>query len=178
MRIGVISDTHDRLANAAAALSLFARQRVGLVIHCGDWKSIACAAFIAERAAVLRLPVRGVLGNNDHDVTGFLRYALAAPGDFGLQEGVLEFVVSGVRVAAYHGHHKPTLNRLRNGTDYDIVLLGHTHKPLVEPLAEKLLVNPGSTAFAIPRKRDWQPSAAIVDTGTRTADILYFADNR
>jgi len=37
MLIGVISDTHDRLPQIDAALSLFARRKVEALVHPGDF---------------------------------------------------------------------------------------------------------------------------------------------
>lgn len=165
MKLGVISDTHDKLATIDLALEYFAEQRVGLVVHCGDWKSLSAVVYFANKAYEYHLPVVGLLGNNDLDVTGFLNYAKIAPGNFTLQEGVFELALSNnKRLLAYHGHHKPTLRKVL-ASNAAVILLGHSHKPLIEQLPDKLIVNPGSTAFAIPRRKDWRPSVAIVDTG-------------
>ncbi|HSH55293.1 MAG TPA: YfcE family phosphodiesterase [Candidatus Limnocylindrales bacterium] len=171
MKLGVLSDTHDKLENAAAALDYLAAQNVELLAHCGDWKSLSTLHSIAERAHTLRLPLLGVLGNNDLDTTGFLALVQSLPGDMQLQSGVLSYVCQGTRIAVYHGHHKPTLNRLRQSQDWNILLLGHTHKPLITQEPGRLIVNPGSTAFAIPRSRDWQPTVALVDTERIQASI-------
>lgn len=176
MLIGVISDTHDKLEITARALEYFATQGAELVVHCGDWKSLSAARFVAQRAADLRLPVRGVLGNNDHDVLGFLHFSHMAPGDFQLYEGVYEIELpDGKTISAYHGHHAPTLRKLRESPDIDILFLGHTHKAKIEQAGDKLIVNPGSVAFHIPRRADWQPSIALVDTDVPRAKIIYLS---
>src|SRR6056297_2121144 len=61
MRIGVVSDTHDDLAAVEAAVSLFDREGVDAVVHCGD--------FVAP-SSVTPFDVDGVdfyavRGNND-----------------------------------------------------------------------------------------------------------------
>lgn len=174
MRLGLISDTHDKYPTLELALQYFHDQQVELVIHCGDWKSVETAARFAELAAAHRLPVRGVLGNNDFDVGGFLDYARTAPGDFELHEAVYTTPLSAdTYLAAYHGHHKPTLRRLVADEACSILLLGHSHKPLIERTGSRLVVNPGSTAFAIPRSKTWRPSVAIVDTVAPAAELAY-----
>lgn len=173
MKIGVISDTHDKLATIDLALEYFAEQQVELVVHCGDWKSLSAVVYFANKAHEYRLPVRGVLGNNDLDVTAFLQYANIAPGDFTLQEGVFELPLSnGKQLLAYHGHHKPTLRKVV-ASEPQILLRGHSHKPLIEQTANTLSVNPGSTAFAIPRNKEWRPTVALVDTDKNEAAIHY-----
>ncbi len=37
MRLGVVSDTHDRMVAIHAAVDLFERESVDAVIHCGDF---------------------------------------------------------------------------------------------------------------------------------------------
>lgn len=175
MKIGVISDTHDKLATIDAAFELFTAERVDVVVHCGDWKSLAVVHYFAEKATALKLPVKGVLGNNDTDSDAFLAYAAIAPGDFELSEGLLEIPDGEQTIAVYHGHHAPTLRRIRTDPRFRIVLLGHTHKPKIEEETDRLMVNPGSTAFAIPRRKDWLPTVAIVDTRTCTAELRVLA---
>ena len=170
MIIGVVSDTHDNNATIDRAITRFKSNGVGLIIHCGDWKSVETAAYFASVAS--GTPVRGVLGNNDLDVPGFLKCSADAPGDFELFEGVYESDVQSRSITAYHGHHKPTLRTVR-GSGAEIILLGHTHKPLIERTDTSLIVNPGSTAFAIPRSKIWRPSVAIVNTAKLTAEIVY-----
>ncbi len=173
MHLGIISDTHDRLESISRALEFFAQQRVDIVLHCGDWKSLSTMTYLAQKARSLALPVRGVLGNNDTNVTGFLQLSRRLPGDLEVQEGVMELSLDGKNIAVYHGHHKPTLRSLLADTNYDIICLGHTHKPMIEKSPKQLIINPGSTAFSIPRSKTWQPSVAIVRADTMTADIAY-----
>jgi putative phosphoesterase len=172
MLIGLISDTHDKLPGIDTALDLFKSAGAGLVVHCGDWKSLATVRYFAEKAADLNLPVRGVLGNNDRETASFMDFAETAPGDFRLEEGISEFETGGRLVAVYHGHHRPTLSAVRSEA-YDIICLGHTHKPIIEHSGPALIVNPGSTAFSIPRSAAWRPSVAVLDTDTLTAEIIY-----
>jgi putative phosphoesterase len=175
-KIGLISDSHDKLATIDEALKYFKTQQVDLIIHCGDWKSLTTVEYFASKAACLSLKVRGVLGNNDRDVAGFLQTAATAPGDFELYVGIYQLALDdGSLLAAYHGHHKPTLRRVLNNKAYSVVALGHTHKPRVDFTNGKLVVNPGSTAFAIPRSKSWQPSVAIVTVSSAkiSTEITY-----
>ncbi len=173
MLLGIISDTHDRLAAIDEALRFFAFKNVDTVVHCGDWKSLSTLIYFIEQAAELQLPVRGVLGNNDLDVDGFKAYMLNAPGDAQVIEGVMSMNLDGLSINMYHGHHAPTLRKVRSMDTADILFLGHTHKPLIERVSKKLIVNPGSTAFAIPRSKQWKPSVALMDVDTMTASIEY-----
>ncbi len=173
MRLGIISDTHDRLSAADRALEYLAELRIDMLVHCGDWKSLSTLNFISQKVQSLNVPLRGVLGNNDADMAGFLQLARTLPGDIEIIEGILRLGCDGKLAAVYHGHHKPTLRKLMADESWDILLLGHTHKPYIEQSGRKLIVNPGSTAFAIPRRTGWQPSVAVVDTDTMKAEIAF-----
>jgi putative phosphoesterase len=172
MKIGIMSDTHDKLAGIDGAFEIFEAQKVGLVLHCGDWTKLDTVKYLAQRAEKTGLPIKGVLGNNDRDIEPFLEFA-ASQQYLDLTEGVLHMVVKGCKIAVYHGHHQPTLRRLLL-EPVDLLCLGHSHKPRYDRLDPKVIVNPGSTAFAIPRSKSWQASVAIYDTDTREAEFYYF----
>lgn len=164
MIVGVISDTHDVLANTAAVFELFAAHNVETVIHCGDWKSPATVVALQALAERYAMVLHGVIGNNDHDVAAFKA--------LGLHEGVFRFTLDDKKCAAYHGHHAPTLRALKLESN-DVVFLGHTHKPKIETLNGQLMINPGSTAFAIPRSKTWLASVATYNTETHNAELHY-----
>ncbi|HSH17905.1 MAG TPA: metallophosphoesterase [Candidatus Saccharimonadales bacterium] len=172
MKIGIISDTHDRAAGIDGAFEVFTAQNVALVLHCGDWAKPDTAAYFADKAGQAGIPATGVLGNNDREVAAFLELAKQQK-DLQLHEGILRLELAGRRIAAYHGHHKPTLNNLLV-EDMDLLCLGHSHKPRYDRLDNKVVINPGSTAFAIPRSRTWRASVAVYDTGTHEAEFIYF----
>jgi putative phosphoesterase len=172
MKIGIISDTHDKLPAINAAFKVFQHEKVLLVVHCGDWKSLSTLEYVITKAQVTNIPVRGVLGNNDAENEAFLQLARSFSKYISLTEGVDEFEAEGKKIAAYHGHHAPTLRKLRASDVYDVVCLGHTHKPKVEQLDQTIILNPGSTAFAIPRSKTWQPTVIIFDTDTMIPELL------
>ena len=61
MRIGVVSDTHNNLKNIDKIISIFNKEKVGLVVHTGDIAS----ANALEKFSSLVCPLIGVYGNND-----------------------------------------------------------------------------------------------------------------
>ena len=61
MRIGVVSDTHDRQEAVAEAVRLLLEQQVELILHCGDIES-------PETVRVFKpVPTHFVFGNWDKD---------------------------------------------------------------------------------------------------------------
>jgi predicted phosphodiesterase len=130
---------------------------------------------IIEHAAGLGMTMSGVLGNNDRQTGEFFRLLSHLPHGQHVVEGVFELRIAGKTIAAYHGHHKPTLMRVLGNFEYDAVFTGHSHKPRDERLENGVhVINPGSTAFAVPRRKDWQPSFAIYDTSTGCAEIVFY----
>ncbi len=175
MKIGVISDTHNKTQAVGQAFSLFKQHGVAHVLHCGDWTKPAAVQYLAETAQAFGIPVTGVLGNNDLEVGEFLRYA-STRQELELHQGVFRGTFDGRNVIMYHGHHKPTLRSVL-AEPYDVLLLGHSHKPRYDRLDQKIILNPGSTAFAIPRSKAWQASVAIYDSQAHEAEFIYFAPN-
>jgi len=171
MIIGIISDTHDRIVNINTALRAFQEYGVERIIHCGDWKSPETLLYFANQITQLSIPVSGVLGNNDLDIASFAKLTDEFP-NIDVRVGVFELLLDGKKAAIYHGHHVPTLRKVLASEGYDIVFLGHTHKPRIEMDEQKLIINPGSTAFSIPRSKQWQPTIVILNTDTMEATVI------
>lgn len=141
MRIGLISDTHGRLR--AEVFDLF--RPVERILHAGD---IGGMSLLVELEAIA--PVTAVFGNTD----GFdVRAEVPA---------VAALELAGRKVVVVHGDQlgSPTPDGLRRAhPDADIIVYGHTHRPLVDDASGVLVVNPGSAGaprFGIP------PSVAIL----------------
>jgi putative phosphoesterase len=127
MRLGLISDTHGLLRPEALA----ALQGSGRIVHAGD---IGNAGILEQLARIA--PVTAVRGNNDHGP-----WAEALPETAWLQ-------LEGVAVCIVHD-----LKTLQLDRPADVVIAGHSHKPLVERREGTLFVNPGSAGprrFSLP----------------------------
>jgi len=61
LKIGLVSDTHDRLPFIDRAVNKLNEENVELVLHAGDYS----APFAAYRFKPLRAKMIGVFGNND-----------------------------------------------------------------------------------------------------------------
>ena len=142
MRIGLISDTHGKLRNEV--FDHFGG--VEGILHAGD---IGPMDLLVELGTVA--PVTAVYGNTDgHDVRSEV-------------PEVAELEVDGLRVVVVHGHQlgSPTPAGLVGAhRGADVIVYGHTHRPLVEEREGVLVVNPGAAGaarFGIP------PSLALLD---------------
>lgn len=153
MLIGVISDTHGLMrAEALAALD-----GVELILHAGD---VGKQSVLRELEIIA--PVRAVYGNVDDPF-------LALPQ-------ALDLTLEGLAVHVSHGHEvgSPTPAALVARYPADVIIFGHTHKPLIEHVGSTLVLNPGAAGA---RRFNLQPSIAllrIVD-GRAAAEILTLA---
>lgn len=150
-QIGLISDTHGLLRPGVHD----ALAGVELILHAGD---VGGDDILDELALIA--PVEAVFGNTD------------PPGHPRLAES-LDREIGGVRLHVSHGHElgAPTPERLLARYDADVLIYGHTHRPLVARVEGRLLVNPGAAG---PRRFDLQPSVAILTivAGTAEAQVI------
>jgi putative phosphoesterase len=148
--IGVISDTHGLVR--PELFDAFAG--VELILHAGD---VGDGVLIEIQSIAA---VYAVYGNTDAAGGG-----LAAARDFD---------VGGLSVHLSHGHElgSPTPDRLLAKYNADVIVYGHTHKPLVERAGQRLVVNPGAAG---PRRFNLRPSVARMEivNGRADANIVW-----
>jgi putative phosphoesterase len=149
--VGVISDTHGLLrADVHTALA-----GVEMILHAGD---VGGDDILDELALIA--PIRAVYGNTD------------APGQPRLADA-LELTIGGVSIHVSHGHEvgSPTPAKLLERYAADVVVFGHTHRPLVARAGGRLALNPGAAG---PRRFDLMPSVArlTITNGRAEAQLL------
>ncbi len=146
MKILIVSDTHRQNGNYLKVL-----ERVGpvdLVVHCGDVEGSEYV--ICEGAGC---PVEMVAGNNDF---------------FSNLPREKEFMIGKYRVWLTHGHNyyvsmgNETIKKEAAARGIDIVMYGHSHKPVVDLEDEVTAINPGSLTY--PRQEGRRPSYIIMET--------------
>jgi putative phosphoesterase len=164
VRIGVISDTHisDRGGHIPRVI-LLAFKHVDLVIHAGD---IVSLGVIDELKSVCSKVVV-VAGNMDQEAVR-KKYPL---------KQVLEIV--GYRVGLMHGAG-PALNLpelLKDAfkeDNCDLIIFGHSHKPMNERIGKVLFFNPGSaTDLSVAYN-----SYGIIELKTRLANPVPTPDSQ
>lgn len=158
MLIGIISDTHDHLANLRRALELLKARGAELVLHAGDFVS----PFVAEPFRETGLRVIAVFGNNDGDRL-FLRQRFSEVGE--LHFGPHELELGGRKILLMH--EPRALEALVASGRYDLVVYGHTHRPEVRP-GQTLVVNPGELGGWLTGRG----TLALVDLKRLQAEIL------
>jgi uncharacterized protein len=133
-------------AEALAALA-----GVDVILHAGDVGSLNVLRELEHIA-----PTQAVLGNVDDEAFGL-------PPELNLS-------VSGMTLHVSHGHElgSPTPERLVNRYRADVVIYGHTHKPLIQQVGRTLVVNPGAAG---PRRFNLQPSVALLSIENRVPTV-------
>ncbi|MBI2549758.1 metallophosphoesterase [Candidatus Woesearchaeota archaeon] len=164
MKIGVISDTHDQRLRILEAIGVFNKEKVGLVVHCGDWVS----PFSAARFSALKCPTKGVFGNNDGDKNmhrerngGFIEYC----------DEKMEIAVDGRKIFVTHGHIPQLLENALKSGKYDAVFSGHTHIAHVKNEGKTLWLNPGTLVDETSDKIKGM-GIAVYDTATNNAELI------
>ena len=144
MRLGVVSDTHDRVSNVERIVDRFLDEGVDAVVHTGDFTSPSTL----QRFARLQVPLYGVLGNNDHDRDGLVSTAAALGME--LAETTLELDIAGRSVFVVHDPEEVDLGGLCAGAGPpDLVLHGHTHRYRWERCGAAWIFNPGECAGTV-----------------------------
>lgn len=120
---------------------------VDMVIHCGDAEGSEL-----EISRTAGCPFEIVLGNNDF---------------FSDLPREREFPIGRYKVWVVHGHNyyvsmgNETLKEEARSRGADIVMYGHTHRPVVEFEHDLITVNPGSLSY--PRQEGRRPSFILME---------------
>lgn len=145
MRILIVSDTHRQNRNLEEVL-----KRVGPIdrlLHLGDAEG---SEYYIE--SIAGCPVEIVAGNNDF---------------FSNLEKEKEIRIGKYKALMTHGHYyyvsfnTETIKQEARARGMDIVMFGHTHKPVLDINADVTALNPGSLSY--PRQEGRRPSYIIME---------------
>ncbi len=161
MIIGVISDTHDHLANIRKAVSLFSTRGAEVILHGGDF----CSPFTLPEFKPLTdagVKMHAIFGNNDGD-----RMMLARRGEgfCTFRDGTYVLSLGGKRIVLLH--YPDVAEDLFKAGTFDLVIYGHNHQARIEGAARKLL-NPGTCSGYLTDKA----TVALVDTSDMATEIV------
>lgn len=176
MKIGIISDVHDNLRTLSRIIEYLNKEKVELVIHCGDWDM----PFTLKTMAQINCPVRAVLGNGDPDIQKF-KYQMQNEEmlknlDLDLKFRFQDFEVEGKRIAVFHGDDKDLNNMIIESQLYDVFCLGHTHQPEIKREGKTLVINPGSLVGYFAETGVRPITFAMYNSETDKAQIMDFEE--
>jgi putative phosphoesterase len=128
--IVLLADTHARQGHQLTTPMLRAVEDADVVLHAGDFTTPAVYESLAECCGSLH----AVAGNNDAQALCATLPAFKTI-DWG---GLCWLLVHG------HDHSETSLAMLARQEAADIVVHGHSHRPAIDTIADRPLVNPGS----------------------------------
>lgn len=145
MKILIVSDSHRNNKNIERVVKKV--RPIDMLIHCGDAEGDEYK--IGEMAGC---PMEIVTGNND--------FFSSLPGE-------KEFILQKYKIWLTHGHYynvsmgPERIVEEARAKKVDIVMYGHTHKPVVKDFGDVIAVNPGSISY--PRQDGRKPSYIIME---------------
>ncbi len=155
MRIGLLSDTHDRLPTLRTALLRLRELGITTLLHPGD----IVAPFAAKVLAGFEGTLYVTYGNNDGERRG-LKQVLPQ-----IQDGPLRLELAGRRVLL---HHALEWCRPEQIAGADVIVTGHTHEARIERRDGKLFVNPGEGCGWVTGRA----SMAVIELDTGEAQLI------
>jgi putative phosphoesterase len=158
VKAGILSDSHDNRGSAADILYVFMREGVGTILHLGD----VCSPTVLEPYRVCGLPLLGVFGNNDVD-----RQGLQAVSGNGFHPGPFALEIAGRKVLMSHAFDE-LQGEIEERGKFDLVLFGHTHRPLTMHVGRATVLNPGEACGFVTGR----PTCAVIDLETMAVRIL------
>lgn len=192
MRVGIIADVHG---NFPALQAVWARiKKYSFIINAGD-----LTGYYVDGNKVIdfikQKKVPTVLGNHDRYILerklpGNLGKALEKPFRYTLKNITrdnlyyiknlpkeLTFEIDRLKIGLFHGSpdnpdrriYPDSSLKLLKDSKFDVIILGHTHWPMVRKIGKTMVVNPGSVGQ--PRDYDTRASYAVLDTRKKTFKI-------
>lgn len=158
MKFAIVSDTHDNLKNFGKAIDFCNKEKIAVILHCGD---ICSRETIEEMKKMFGGEIKFVRGNCDYNLDEIPEK--------------LEIELSGIKIFFNHYPNiakkaaesgNPSTRSARSRQEYDFVFYGHTHIPKLERVEKCLLANPGELAGQINK-----PSFAVCDTETGKLEL-------
>jgi len=177
MRIAIISDSHDNLANIKKVIDWLNKEKISLILHCGD---ISSQETLNKIVKTFNGKAKFVRGNADFDLQNLPEIEEIEADSSPAPEPCRRASTLQGRQARYGArkiaitHYFETAKKLAekknpsrtSGQEYDLVFYGHTHKPWKEKLGNCRLANPGELSGQFHK-----PTFAVYDTDTDNLEL-------
>jgi len=163
MIIGILADTHDNRPAIREAINRFVSLDTRLVLHAGDITDTRSLGIFCD----LPCEMVGVFGNCDRQQKRLMDEGRRC-GTISVESRFADISVDGLRIGMVHGDDPGSVLALAEAAVFDVIISGHTHRPVIRRSGETLLINPGEACG----ERYGEPTVAILDTDTLEAEIL------
>lgn len=154
MKIAIISDTHDNLENLSKFLDFAKKEKIELLIHCGDVTNDYTLKEIEKK-----FPGEIFLSLGNGDVKESL---LAAVKKTKIFENLGKIEIEKLKIGFCHQIFKTKFQY----QDYDFFFFGHTHYPSLWQAKNCILANPGNLAGIF-----FKATFALFDSKTKKIEL-------
>ena len=159
MKIAIISDSHDNLATMEKFIAFSLKEKIKVIIHCGDIQSKETLEVLAEKTGV---DIVLTFGNAD-DIGDLAKLATKLT-NVKMFRSFGEAEIGGLKIG--FSHYRDTAVRNCESRHFDFCFYGHSHKPWMETVNGCVLANPGTLAGLI-----YMATFAVLDTDTKKLDL-------
>ncbi len=152
MKIAIISDTHDNLANFLKVINWLNDHRIKLLLHCGD---VCSQDTLNEAKKAFKGEIKFSKSNKDFYSENFSKI-----GEIKVGNKIIAFT-----------HLPAKAKELAKTGNYNLIFYGHNHRPWLEKVKTTFkrwccLANPGEAAGQIN-----EPTFAVYDTKTDKLEL-------
>ena len=156
MKIAVVSDTHDNIANFKKAIDWIKKEKIQLILHCGD---ISTQETIDEVRKYFVGDIKFVKGNADFNLD------LPEKMEIEIEDPPTPEATARRRKIAF-AHFPDIAKKLAQSGKFDLVFYGHTHRPWDENIGNTYMINPGELAGQF-----YKPTFAVYDNATEKLEL-------
>ena len=142
MKIAIISDSHDNIPNIDKMLAFVKKEKIKIMLHCGDVCAPGVMKYIAEK---FKNDIFHVYGNADGDHEKMEEFSKKHKNWHLLGETGNPKIM-GVKERIGMTHYPWQSKEMANTGKYDIIFYGHSHKPWDEIIGNARVLNPGTLA--------------------------------
>jgi len=136
MKVGIITDTHDKQALLKKAIEVFTEHHVNCVLHAGDITSPSSVQALAE---IDHSKFIGVFGNCDSDKSTL--ESIVSSHEVEIHRGVYRGKIGKKKLLM--AHDPRALGDMPITGDFDLIVYGHTHVQDIRRDGNTLVINPG-----------------------------------
>jgi hypothetical protein len=172
MLLGIFSDAHGSLYWFEKTMNNF--KDVDVILNLGD------LLYHGPRNPLPRDYSPGKLAEKVKNIRNF--YSVRGNCDSPVDETVtqktfekkISFFADDLKIIAIHGDEVDDYKKLVSiYADYDVIIFGHFHIPVIEKVNNQILFSPGSISLP---KNDTDNSFAFFNTKTKTFEIFNFSN--
>lgn len=156
MKIAIISDTHDNLKNLRTFFNFSKKEKIKILIHCGDVTNGETLKFIEEN---FNNKIFLSLGNADI-VNSFFKINKKTK----IFEKIGKIKIGKLKIGFCHQFDfKKTKEKIKN---FNFFFFGHIHYPLLRKEKNCYFVNPGNLAGIY-----YKASFAVLNTDSKKIEL-------